>query len=112
MSKPSTPRVFFPAVCIVAVTVVAAATLIAVAPAKSGWHRSSPTAATAMSKPQTVTPAEHARINAAYAALPLAFEANQGQVDPQVKYMARGNGYKLSLTSSEAIFTLHKRGGE
>jgi hypothetical protein len=39
-------------------------------------------------------------------ALPLAFEANQGQTDPQVKYMARGKGYKLFLTSSKAIMSL------
>jgi hypothetical protein len=62
-----------------------------------------------MSKPQTVTPAEHARINAAYAALPLAFEANQGQVDPQVKYMTRANGYKLFLTNSDAVFSFHSK---
>ncbi|MGA7697848.1 MAG: hypothetical protein WCA76_22675, partial [Candidatus Sulfotelmatobacter sp.] len=112
MSKPATRRVFFPAVWIVAVTVVAAATLIAVGPAKSGLRRSNPASATAMSQLQSVTPAEHARINATYAALPLAFEANQGQVDPQVKYLARGNGYKLYLASSEAIFTVHKQGGD
>jgi hypothetical protein len=112
LSKPATPKVFFPAVWIVAVTVVAAATLIAVGPAKSGLRRSSPAIAAAMSQPQSVTPAEHARINATYAALPLAFEANQGQIDPQVKYMARGSGYKLYLASSEAIFTVHKQGGD
>jgi len=112
LSKPATRRVFFPAVWIVAVTVVAAATLIAVGPAKSGLRRSNPASATAMSQLQSVTPAEHARINATYAALPLAFEANQGQIDPQVKYMARGSGYKLYLASSEAIFTVHKQGGD
>ena len=107
MSKPATRRVFFPAVWIVAVTVVAAATLIAVGPAKSGLRRSNPASATAMSQLQSVTPAEHARINATYAALPLAFEANQGQVDPQVKYLARGNGYKLFLTNNDAVFSFH-----
>jgi hypothetical protein len=54
----------------------------------------------------TVTPTTRARVRANYAALPLAFEANQGQTDPQVKYMARGNGYKLFLTSSKAILSL------
>ena len=108
MSKPITPRVFFPAVCVVAVTVVAAAILIKVSPAKSGGH-GNPTASKAMSRPQTVTPADHARINAAYAALPLAFEANQGQVDPQVKYMARATGYKLFLTNHDAVFSFHSQ---
>jgi hypothetical protein len=55
---------------------------------------------------QTLTPAANQRLQATFAALPLAFEQNQGQTDPQVKYMARGNGYKLYLTSSEAVFTL------
>jgi Beta-propeller repeat len=47
-----------------------------------------------------------ARLRASFAALPLAFEQNQGQVDSQVKYMARGDGYKLFLTSSDAVLTL------
>jgi hypothetical protein len=45
------------------------------------------------------------RVKSALAALPLAFEQNQGQFDPQVKYLARGNGYKLSLTSSDAVLS-------
>ena len=56
--------------------------------------------------------AQRKRIQAAFAALPLAFEKNEGQTDAQVKYLARGNGYKFFLTSSEAIFNLHKRGGD
>jgi Beta-propeller repeat len=110
LSKPATPKRIFTAVCIVAVTVVAAVAFIAVASVKSSGRLSSAVDSAVASKSPAVTPAEHARINAAYAALPLAFEANQGQVDPQVKYMARGNGYKLYLASSEVVFTLHKRG--
>jgi hypothetical protein len=37
----------------------------------------------------------------------LAFEANQGQTDPQVKYMARGNGYTVFLTGNDTVFSLH-----
>lgn len=107
MSKPATLRVFFPAVWIVAVTVVAAI-VITVVPGRSGWHPSHPTAVTAW-KPRTVTPSEHARLSAAYAALPLAFEANQGQTDPQIKYMARGNGYTLFLTKTDAVFAFHPK---
>ncbi len=33
----------------------------------------------------------------------LAFEPNQGQADPQVRYLARGPGYSLLLTSHEAV---------
>lgn len=38
--------------------------------------------------------------------LPLQFEVNQGQVNPQVKFLARGPGYSLFLTSTEAVLTL------
>ena len=31
--------------------------------------------------------------------LPLSFERNQGQTDAQVKFLARGNGYAVFLTS-------------
>src|ERR1700758_4478435 len=49
--------------------------------------------------------ARRARSN--FGALPLAFEANQGQTDPQVKYMARGSGYTVFLTGNETVFALH-----
>jgi hypothetical protein len=45
-----------------------------------------------------------------YNALPLSFEANQGQVDPQVKYVARGEGYTLFLTSGAAVLGLRSVG--
>jgi hypothetical protein len=45
-------------------------------------------------------------MHAKFAALPLAFEENAGQTDPQVKYMARGSGYTLFLTSSDAVLSL------
>jgi len=40
------------------------------------------------------------------AMLPVAFEPNDGQAEAAVKYIARGRGYKLYLTSSEAVFSL------
>jgi hypothetical protein len=40
--------------------------------------------------------------------LPLAFERNQGQTSSQVKFLARGQGYTLFLTSGEAVLALHK----
>ena len=45
-----------------------------------------------------------------YGKLPLSFEANQGQVDPKVKFLSRGKGYNLYLTSTEAVLVLQKRG--
>jgi hypothetical protein len=52
---------------------------------------------------------QSSRVRASLGALPLAFEANEGQSDPQVKYMARGNGYTLFLTGSDAVFAVHSR---
>jgi hypothetical protein len=42
----------------------------------------------------------------AYGKLPMAFEANQGQTDATVKYLARGSGYSLFLTPNEAVLAL------
>ncbi|MGH7412390.1 MAG: SBBP repeat-containing protein, partial [Candidatus Methylomirabilis sp.] len=44
--------------------------------------------------------------------LPLSFEPNQGQSDPQVKFLARGRGYTLFLTQGEAVFVLRKAKAE
>jgi hypothetical protein len=52
------------------------------------------------------TDASHQRVLNAYSHLPLAFDANQGQTDPQVKYLARGNGYTLFLASNKAVLSM------
>src|SRR5262249_43926349 len=36
----------------------------------------------------------------------MAFEVNQGQTDPEAKYLARGPGYTLFLTSTGAVWSL------
>jgi hypothetical protein len=43
-----------------------------------------------------------------YGKLPLAFARNQGQTDPHVRFLARGKGYSLFLTPTEAVFGLQK----
>jgi uncharacterized repeat protein (TIGR01451 family) len=48
------------------------------------------------------------RAIATYSKLPLRFEANQGQADEQVKFLARGSGYGLFLTSTESVLVLRK----
>ena len=50
------------------------------------------------------------RIAGTYGRLPLSFAANQGQTDPQVKFLSRGNGYSLFLTPTEAVLALQKPG--
>jgi hypothetical protein len=46
-------------------------------------------------------------LKAAYGKLPLSFEANEGQSNPQVKFLSHGNGYSLFLTSNEAVISFH-----
>jgi len=47
-----------------------------------------------------------ARAAEAFGKLPLRFEANQGQADSRVRFLAQGPGYTLFLTSSEAVLAL------
>src|SRR5262249_33372880 len=51
-----------------------------------------------------VAPAQAAQIEENYGRLPLSFEANYGQADAQVQFLARGPGYQLFLTGREAVF--------
>jgi hypothetical protein len=50
-----------------------------------------------------------AKIAENYGKLPLSFEANQGQTDPNVKFFSRGSGYSLFLTGDEAVLTLPRK---
>ena len=68
-----------------------------------------PVAAVSRNSP-AVAAKETGRVRASLEALPLAFEANQGQTDPQVQYMARGNGYTVYLTPNETVFALQSMG--
>src|SRR3989339_682083 len=47
----------------------------------------------------------------AYGKLPLCFESNHGQTDASVKFLARGKGYTLFLTSTEAVLALKTAAG-
>jgi len=60
---------------------------------------------TPLSQPDAAT---QARVGQAYGQLPLSFEANQGQVDPQVNFLSQGSGYTLFLTSTEAVMSLQQ----
>ncbi|MCM3875240.1 MAG: SBBP repeat-containing protein [Thermoanaerobaculia bacterium] len=46
------------------------------------------------------------RLSVSYGNLPLSFEANQGQSEKRVKFLARGRGYGLFLTPTEAVLSL------
>ena len=49
-----------------------------------------------------------ADLKQAYGNLPMRFEANQGQTDSSVRFLSRGSGYGLFLTSGEAVLVLSK----
>ena len=61
---------------------------------------------TTASTAPAVTDGHRAKLVEGYGTLPLAFEANQGQSDSQVKFLSRGAGYSLFLTPAEAVLTL------
>src|SRR5439155_8476384 len=52
------------------------------------------------------TAATRGAVQAAYGKLPLHFEANRGQSAAQVKFLARGSGYTVFLTATEAVLAL------
>jgi hypothetical protein len=52
------------------------------------------------------------RASEAYGKLPLSFEINRGQTDGQVKFLSRGDGYKLFLTANEAVLALTQNGSQ
>jgi hypothetical protein len=66
-------------------------------------ERTLPTEPTQMAKPEA---AKRAQVTKAYGQLPMSFEANHGQTDAQVKFISRGSGYSLFLTSTEAVLAL------
>lgn len=53
-----------------------------------------------------------ARVLEAYTKMPLSFEANLGQTDKQVNFLARGKGYSVFLTPTEVVLTLRQTQGE
>jgi hypothetical protein len=71
------------------------------------FHSSSPSIS---KRPTPESPNEtRARLERSYGQLPLSFEANQGQTDPKVKFLSRGRGYTMFLTSrAETALVLRK----
>jgi uncharacterized repeat protein (TIGR01451 family) len=57
-----------------------------------------------------VRPVASASLVDQYGRLPMAFEANHGQWDPRVAFLARGSGYELFLTPDETVFELRPGG--
>ena len=63
-------------------------------------------AATVVPPAPEVTPMQQRQILAAYGKLPLRFEVNAGQTDPQVQFLVRGSGSTLFLTATEAVLAV------
>lgn len=60
-----------------------------------------------------ITPAQEfekskSQIQNDFGQLPLTFEANQGQTDARVRFLARGEGYTVFLTDDEAVLAFEK----
>jgi Beta-propeller repeat len=51
-------------------------------------------------------PSTRLRILKSYSNLPLTFEENRGQIDPQVKFLSRSAGYTLFLTADGAVLSV------
>jgi len=47
-------------------------------------------------------------LNESLATLPMSFERNDGQTEPQVKFFSRGRGYSLFLTPTESVFSFYR----
>ncbi|MGB6691831.1 MAG: SBBP repeat-containing protein [Terracidiphilus sp.] len=54
--------------------------------------------------------ASKAQMAESYGRIPLSFEANAGQAEKSVKFLSRGKGYGLYLTSDEVVLALHAAG--
>jgi hypothetical protein len=60
--------------------------------------------------PPSVEPiAPKAQLIASMMKAPISFEANQGQTDETVNFIARGDGYNLFLTPTESVMVIQQR---
>jgi hypothetical protein len=57
------------------------------------------------------TQAVRATATQSYGQLPMSFEANQGQAEREARFLARGQGYSLYLTATEAVLVTAPRPG-
>ncbi|MGD0445549.1 MAG: SBBP repeat-containing protein [Edaphobacter sp.] len=58
---------------------------------------------------QKASTPSHSAVAENYGKLPLSFEVNKGQSDPEVKFQSQGSGYSLYLTDSSAVLALTRR---
>src|SRR5438876_11855468 len=58
--------------------------------------------------PAVANAANRARVSESYGKLPLSFEVNQGQTDPQVRFLARVGGQTLFRSQSQPALAWQK----
>jgi len=52
---------------------------------------------------QTISPVQSRSVTESYGRLPLSFEPNRGQVDPAIRFVARGRDYGIYVSGREAV---------
>lgn len=62
-----------------------------------------------VTEPSALSPESRLQLNQTYGQWPLAFEPNEGQSNPEARFLARGDGYSLFFTPAEAVLTLRPR---
>ena len=87
---------------------LAVATLLGVVLFALSGKKSAPEEAAPREIAAVPVAAQNARVREAYGRLPLSFEANRGQAADSVDFVARGPGYAVALSATEAIFVLRK----
>jgi hypothetical protein len=75
---------------------------------RSARHSSTPTLPAPSQSSQLTT----AQVRQAYGQISLSFEANHGQADAAFDFLARGAGYSLGVSPTEAVLTLARQSDE
>src|SRR5256884_6505233 len=86
----------------------AALTVLASSPSMRTATRAAANPSKPSNSAQHPNQAGQQRLAENYGKVPLSFEADRGQTDPRVKFLSRGSGYTLFLTSDEAVLALRK----
>ena len=68
-----------------------------------------PEAVTTHAKPSKADERVKKQVGETFGKLPLSFEANTGQADSELKFIARGSGYGLFLSPAETLLVLRSR---
>jgi beta-propeller repeat-containing protein len=73
------------------------------------WQFAFPSAQTARLFAESRNPLELPRVTKAFGALPMRFEFNAGQANPEVRFLSHGNGYSFFFTSMDVVISLSSK---